>query len=170
MKIIRIILLLLVYCNLTTAENLYIKNFKPELYLGKWFEIGRFPLYFERNCIAPITAEYRIENDNLIVKNSCKNADGKLEVANGIGYFSESSSIGKLTVTFLPGWLRFTHLGRGDYWILYTDYKYALVGSPDYKYLWILSRSETYDKNKVASLIDMAKHKGYDTTKLKLNY
>jgi len=115
-------------------------------------------------------AEYTKENDSLIVKNSCKNPDGKLEVANGIGYFSESTSIGKLKVTFLPGWLRFTHLGRGDYWILYTDYKYALVGSPDFKYLWILSRSENYEKNKVASLIDMAKNKGYDTTKLKFNY
>lgn len=69
---LKIIFLLFVYCNLTTAEDLYIKNFNLELYLGKWFEIGRFPLYFERNCIAPIMAEYTIENDRLLVKNSCK--------------------------------------------------------------------------------------------------
>lgn len=169
MRVFSFIFLLFLCCNLALADELFITNFVPESYIGKWFEIARLPLYFERDCISPITAEYTKEGDDIAVKNSCMTSDGELKVANGMAYFSESNNIGKLKVTFLPKWLRFTHLGRGDYWIIYTDYKYALIGNPNHKYLWILARSEDYDKNKIYSLIKLANTKGYDTTKLIFN-
>jgi apolipoprotein D and lipocalin family protein len=166
----RLLALLFLFCNSVWAEDLYITDFVPDLYLGQWFEIARLPLYFENKCIPPIMAEYTKNDSDIAVKNSCMTPTGELSVANGMAYFSESNSIGKLKVTFLPRWLRFTHLGRADYWIIYTDYKYALVGSPDYKYLWILARTESYDQDRVEFLINVAKIKGYDTTKLIFNY
>ena len=169
MRVFSFIIVLFLCCNFSIGEDLYIKDFNPELYLGKWFEIARLPLYFERNCIHHIMAEYTEDDDDIAVTNSCMSSNGELKVANGMAYFNESSSIGKLKVTFLPKWLRFTHLGRADYWIIYTDYQYALVGSPNHKYLWILARSEDYDKDKIYSLIKLANSKGYDTTKLIFN-
>lgn len=169
-KIFKIVLVIFLFCNLALADDLYIKDFVPDLYLGKWFEVGRMPLYFERNCIPPIMAEYKKEGEDIAVKNSCMTLSGELDVAAGMAYFGESSSIGKLKVTFLPKWLRFTHLGRADYWIIYTDYKYALIGSPNYRYLWILARTEDYEPDKIYLLIKLAKNKGYDTTKLIFNY
>ena len=147
-----------------------IVDFKPNLYLGKWYEIARIPFSFEKNCIALVTAEYTMEGNNIAVKNSCNTNGNAMEVATGMAYFNESTEIGKLKVTFVPSWLRFTHIGRADYWIIYTDYDLSLVGSPNHKYLWILSRSESPDPTKIKMLLSIADSQGFETTKLLFNY
>lgn len=147
-----------------------INNFTPEKYLGAWYEIARIPFFFENGCIAPTVANYKLNGDELDVTNHCHKSDGSYEQATGAAYFVESANIGKLKVTFVPSWLRFTHVGRGDYWILYTDYNYSLVGSPNHKYLWILARSEQANPEKIAELLAIAKQQGFDIKQLEFNY
>lgn len=155
----------------STTKVTAIENFKPESYLGSWYEIARIPFYFEKHCRAPVTANYALDGNNLAVTNSCATDDGKIDVAHGTAYFTESTpNIAKLEVTFVPSWLRFTHIGRGDYWVLYTDYQYSLVGSPNHKYLWILSRTETVESGMLNQLLKIAKQQGFDTNKLLFNY
>ncbi|PAL05279.1 hypothetical protein B8W90_12155, partial [Staphylococcus hominis] len=48
------------------------------------------------------------------------------------------------------------------------DYQWAVVGDPDRKYLWILSRSPTMDKALFASLKARAEAMGYDLAPLKV--
>ena len=147
-----------------------ITNFEPEQYLGQWYEIARIPFYFENGCIAPTTANYALTGDSLSVLNSCRKEDGSTSSSTGMAYFVESANVAKLKVTFVPSWLRFTHIGRGDYWILYTDYNYSLVGSPNHKYLWILARSESAEPQKIKLLLDIAKHQGFNPQQLVFNY
>lgn len=147
-----------------------INNFDPSQYLGKWYEIARIPFYFEDNCRAPVIAQYEISGDNISVTNSCVKDNNEISTSNGLAYFVESQSVAKLTVTFLPAWLRFTHLARGDYWVLYTDYNYSLVGSPNHKYLWILSRTELPDQAAIDNMISIAKKQGFNTDSLLFNY
>lgn len=49
---------------------------------------------------------------------------------------------GQLEVSFLPEFLRWIPFTNGDYWVLKIDdaYTVALVGTPDYKCLWLLAR------------------------------
>lgn len=148
-----------------------INNFQAESYLGDWYEIARIPFYFEDHCLAPVKANYKIDGENIAVTNSCMTKENKLDTAHGMAYFTEKDAkIAKLEVTFVPSWLRFTHIGRGDYWVLYTDYQYSLVGSPNHRYLWILSRSETPDQTTIHKLLDIASQQGFDITKLHFNY
>ncbi len=44
--------------------------------------------------------------------------------------------------SFLPEFLRWIPFTNGDYWVLKIDdaYTVALVGTPDYKCLWLLAR------------------------------
>ena len=147
-----------------------ITNFEPEHYLGQWYEIARIPFYFENGCIAPTTANYALTGDTLTVLNSCRTEDGSTSSSTGMAYFVESANVAKLKVTFVPSWLRFTHIGRGDYWILYTDYNYSLVGSPNHKYLWILARSESAEPQKIKFLLEIAKQQGFNPQQLVFNY
>lgn len=156
--------------NPTESANVTaINNFEPAKYLGDWYEIARIPFYFEDQCIAPVKAHYDLDGDDLAVTNSCMTASGKVDVAHGKGYLVESATVGKLAVTFVPSWLRFTHIGRGDYWVLYTDYNYSLVGSPNHRYLWILSRTDTPESATVNKLLGIATEQGFDVTKLHFN-
>jgi apolipoprotein D and lipocalin family protein len=57
---------------------------------------------------------------------------------------------------------------RGDYWIidLAEDYGYAVVGAPDRKYLWILSRTPQMDPVLYQNIVDRVAQKGFDISKL----
>ncbi|ANS23129.1 membrane protein, partial [Acinetobacter baumannii PR07] len=35
-------------------------------YAGKWYEIAHLPMYFQRKCIANITAQYSVNADQTI--------------------------------------------------------------------------------------------------------
>ena len=46
------------------------------------------------------------------------------------------------------------------------EYAYALVGSSSDKYLWILSRTPKLDPVTLEYLLEQARRRGYDTSKL----
>jgi apolipoprotein D and lipocalin family protein len=137
-----------------------VKHVDLEKYLGKWYEIARFPQRFENGC-THVVAEYALRDDGKItVKNSCiKN--GKPDVAMGIASPHDKKTNAKLDVQFF--WPI-----NGKYWIiaLAPDYSYAMVGHPNRKYLWILNRKPVMDSMTYNHLVLMAAGKGFDVRKL----
>lgn len=57
---------------------------------------------------------------------------------------------------------------KGDYWVLYVsdDYKTAIVGNPNRRYLWLLSRTPEVNETVREELLSKARQQGYDTTRL----
>lgn len=134
-----------------------------ERYLGRWYEIARFPNTFEENCEG-VTADYGRRDDGLIsVTNTCYEGSpgGEKKVAEGRARVVDETTNAKLKVSFFgPFW--------GDYWIigLADDYSLALVGEPEGRYLWILSRTpEISDEVREQALSEL-QAMGYDTDKL----
>jgi len=134
-------------------------------YAGTWYEIGRLPMYFQRKCAGDVTANYAQKDDGsgITVTNKCMAEDGSGIVAEGLAKpVDESGS--KLKVTFLPKWIRWIPVGRADYWVLARDaeYKTALVGTPDKKYLWLLARSPNISQETYTKYRQIAQQQGYD--------
>lgn len=129
-------------------------------YLGKWYEIAHLPFKFEDGC-SDITATYTLNKDSSIsVLNECTK-NGKTKQAKGKAKVVDKTSGAKLKVTFF--WPFY-----GDYWIikLSDNYTYSVVGTPNRRYLWILSRTPQMDETLYSQLIDFAKTKGFDVEKL----
>jgi len=129
-------------------------------YLGKWYEIAHLPFRFEDDC-TDITATYSLSKDgNVSVLNECLR-DGKLKQAKGKAKVVDKNTGAKLKVTFFWPF-------SADYWIvdLGKDYDYAVVGTPNRKYLWILSRTPQMGDQLFSQLIESAKSKGFDVNKL----
>lgn len=150
----------------TTVDSVDLKR-----YAGTWYEIGRLPMYFQRNCASDVTANYTEKTDGsgIIVTNKCVQKDGSGITSEGIAKpVDESGS--KLKVTFLPSWIRWLPVGRADYWVLArdADYKTALVGTPDKKYLWLLARSPNVTQETYAKYRQIAQQQGYDLKEFKL--
>lgn len=150
----------------TTVDSVDLKQ-----YAGTWYEIGRLPMYFQRNCASDVTANYAQKTDGsgIAVTNKCKAEDGSDITAEGIAKpVDESGS--KLKVTFLPLWIRWLPVGRADYWVLArdADYKTALVGTPDKDYLWLLARSPNVSQETYAKYRQIAQQQGYDLKEFKL--
>ncbi len=113
-------------------------------YLGDWYEIKKIPNRFQRQCTGNTTATYSARDDGrLNVTNRCLTYDGDWALAEGIARSVDPVSNAKLEVSFvrLFGW----NLFWGDYWVvdLAADYSYVIVGHPQRRYGWILSRTPT---------------------------
>lgn len=124
------------------AEVRSVEDLDLSRYLGLWFEIGRLPLRFEDDTATDVTAEYTLGSDGTVrVDNRCLDENG--EPAQALGEATpDAEHPGRLRVTFLPEGLRWIPFTKADYWVLKIDseYRYALVGTPDHKYLWLLAR------------------------------
>lgn len=132
-------------------------------YMGTWYEIAAFPQSFEKGCHCS-TAEYSMTEKGYVrVVNSCRkdSAEGKVKTAEGKAFVVEGSHNAKLRVQFFWPF-------RGDYWIidLADDYSYAVVGAPNRKYLWFLSRTPEMDPVLYQQIVDRTAAKGFDMSKL----
>lgn len=136
-----------------------------ERYMGLWYELYRFPNSFEEGCFN-VTANYKLENKRVSVKNSCTKKNGKVKVANGTAFIVNKETNAELKVSFVPI-LRRWGFFAGDYNILALDdeYQYALVGSKNREFLWILSRTKNLSELIISELELIAKDQGYDISK-----
>ncbi len=132
-------------------------------YSGKWFEIARLPASFENKCTGDVTATYSLKPGGLVeVQNGCRKANGKItETAGTARPRDKKGPNSKLKVTFFWPF-------SGDYWILDLDqdYQWALVGTPDRKYLWILSRTPQLNSDIYERLLSRASTLGFDTSRV----
>ncbi|MED6146464.1 hypothetical protein PIB30_034576 [Stylosanthes scabra] len=146
-----------------------VKNLDIKRYMGRWYEIARFPSFFEKSDAVDTRATYTL-NDNGTVNVLNENwVDGKRNFIEGIAYKADpKSNEAKLKVKFYvpPSFPLFPV--TGDYWVLYIDqnYEYAVVGGPTKLFLWILSRKSHIDDATYKELVEKAKDEGYDVTKL----
>jgi len=132
-------------------------------YAGKWHEIAKYPNRFQRGCIGA-TAEYTLAADGqrVDVVNRCREIEsGKERSVRGKARVVDTATNAKLSVTFFWPF-------SGDYWILALGeaYEYAVVGSPDRKYLWFLARTETIGDDLYGRLVDLARARGFDPARI----
>lgn len=138
-------------------------------YLGRWHEIARYPNRFQQSCAGDVTATYvRGEAGRIRVINRCRRVDGSTNEAEGAARVVQGSGNARLKVRFAPAWLSSLPFVWGDYWIigLGEDYRWALVGTPDRKYLWVLSRSAEMSEADWGAAIERARANGFDPSRL----
>ncbi len=139
-------------------------------YVGSWYEIARLPNRFQRQCAGDVTAHYALREDGRVtVLNQCRKADGSIVSAEGEARRANPGGpASRLKVRFAPAFLSFLPFVWGDYWILELDrdYRYALVGDPARKYLWVLGRAPAMDAATYESLTTAATRLGFDAARL----
>lgn len=131
-------------------------------YLGQWYEIAKFPMYFQRKCVSDTTANYSANDDGTIqVINRCRTESGEFDQAQGKATVVENSNNTQLKVSFFWPF-------KGDYWVIGLDsnYQWAVVGTPNRKYLWILSRTAVLPEAQLQAAQKAAIEQGYDLREL----
>lgn len=151
------------------AEVKSVDNIDLQRYTGTWYEQANFPMYFQRNCARNTTANYRLLAEGQIeVINRCEKTDGDTIQAEGIAKPSGNGPA-ELKVRFAPTFLSFLPFVWADYWViaLDPDYRWAVVGTPNREYLWILSRDKKIPDALFESLREKARLQGFDISKLR---
>lgn len=137
-------------------------------YSGRWHEVARFPQRFQDSSslrCEEVTATYfPAAAGRISVLNECVNgldpARG-IQTARGEAYPVEGSNNARLRVSFF--WPIYA-----DYWVLGLDpdYQWAVVGTPNRNYLWILSRSPQLPPPQMEQALAIARAQGFDTSRL----
>ena len=113
-----------------------VKSLDLDKYKGKWYEQRRLDSWFEQG-LDDVTAEYEpLANGFIKVTNKGFIGGGGGAAKTTIGMARKTSVQGYLLVSFFP-------LVEGDYVVLHYDANTAIVGSPNRKFLWLLTRAPT---------------------------
>lgn len=126
-------------------------------YAGKWYEIARYPMFFQRQCVGDVTAQYApLPDDCISVTNRCRTEKG-FDEATGKACTVRGTGRAQLKVSFFWPF-------RSDYWVIGLDpgYRWAVVGNPNRQYLWVLSRTPQLPKEQLDQALQAAADQGYD--------
>jgi apolipoprotein D and lipocalin family protein len=138
-------------------------------YMGTWYEIAKFPNWFQKKCVGATRAEYRqLQGGSVQVINRCRLENGEMNEAIGKARQVGPAASPKLKVRFAPDWLSFLPMVWGDYWVIDLDEAYQLVAvsEPEREYLWVLSRTPQVDPQRYQDLLNRLSQKGFDVRRL----
>ena len=131
--------------------------FDPSRYLGRWYEVYRYPNPFQSDCAGAI-AEYGLSNTPgvLTVTNTCLDASGQpTETITGT---ATDEGLGRLSVRLqgVPV--------AAPYWVLWVDegYRTAVVGAPNGRVGWILNRDPEIPPDRLTAAREVLDFNGYD--------
>jgi apolipoprotein D and lipocalin family protein len=137
-------------------------------YAGTWHEIARLPNCFQGAC-GDAQARYEPRPDGtLTVVNTCVSRRGRCREVVGRAEPVPCSGNARLRVRF-GGLAALVPVPReGNYWIiaLDDDYRFAMVGTPDRRFLWILARDTCLPPDVFAGLVAQARCLGFDVDRL----
>ena len=107
-----------------------------------------------------LTADYSLLPDGKIqvINRCCKDSlDGPVKESKGKAEVVDTATNAKLKVWFFWPF-------KGSYWIVDLDpgYRWAVVGEPSRKYLWILSRKPFLDEATYQEITERLPLKSYD--------
>jgi apolipoprotein D and lipocalin family protein len=145
-----------------TLANVPVATLDLGRYSGQWHEIAHLPMFFQRKCAGDITARYTpLPDGTLEVRNACRTKDGGHDES--VGAARPGKQPGALQVRFAPAWLGWVPGVWADYWVvdLDPDYRWAVVGGPSRKYLWVLSRTPAMDRTTFDAIRSRAAQRGY---------
>ncbi|WP_316765305.1 lipocalin family protein [Pedobacter frigiditerrae] len=147
---------------LPVEKNVPVAKVDMKKYAGTWYSLYSIPTIFDKGS-RETTTKYTLNKDGYFnVLTSYKKPNDEAIYSRTSKMFPpEEGSIGELKAQFI--WPI-----KVDYWIieLADDYSYVVVGHPEHKFLFIMSRVKKMPKKTYDEIVVRCKAKGYDVTKL----
>lgn len=132
-------------------------------FLGVWYEVAWYPNKLEKHCVSDALTIYTVgdKKRRFAEVRSCKTEGDNIDTRNAVAKPQNKSGDGKLKVTYLWPFSK-------KEWVLAVgpEYEWALVGSPNRKFLWVLSRRTRMDAEVLAGIRAQAAGQGFDVGKL----
>ena len=141
-----------------------VSTFDLNRYMGVWFQVARLPVKAQKRCVSDDMVLYALgdKSNSFQVGISCQQKNGAPDTWDMAGKMDKKTMDGRLKLSHLV-------LFSTKYWVLATgpNYEWALVGSPNHKTLWVLSRTVSLDPQIVTQIEAKASAEGFNTAKLK---
>lgn len=140
-----------------------VSNFDLDSYLGRWYEIARFPFAIQETCHNTTATYASLSNGKIQVINECRKGgfEGELSRAEAKAWIEDPQEPAKLKVSFN---FFMSLFGGADYWVIQLDednYEWAVVSEPEGRYLWILSRKAEMPTEQYEGIVESLKEDGF---------
>jgi apolipoprotein D and lipocalin family protein len=138
-------------------------------YMGTWYEIAKYPNWFQKKCVAGTRAQYSLQPEGTVqVVNRCRKENGEMDQAIGEARQIGAATSARLQVRFAPAWLSWLPLVWGNYWVIDLDERYQLVAvsEPAREYLWVLSRTPEVNPQAYDALLARLAAQGFALDRL----
>jgi apolipoprotein D and lipocalin family protein len=153
---------LVLFSFLAADKNAPVNKLDLKKYSGTWYSLYSIPTIFDKGS-RETTTKYTLNKDGFynVLTTYKKLNDEKIYSRNSKMFPSDDGDNGELQAQFI--WPI-----KVDYWIieLADDYSYVVVGHPDHKFLFIMSRNQTMPKKTHDEIVTRCKAKGYEVAKL----
>ncbi|MES2458086.1 MAG: lipocalin family protein [Bacteroidota bacterium] len=159
MKILFALLILVFFYD---NPNLPVTSIDLKKYAGTWYSLYSIPTVFDKGSRETIT-KYTMNKSGYydVVTTYKKPSDETVHSITSKIFPNENRSMAKMKCQFI--WPI-----KVDYWVieLADDYSYVVVGHPDHKFLFIMSRTPKMNKKTYEGILGRCRDKGYDVDKL----
>jgi len=145
-----------------------VPNVEVARYMGKWQEIARLPMFFQRGCTQS-TAEYELKSDGTVSVTNRAIKNGKPTQVRGTATAIDLKTHAVFEVRFNEWFSVFIPRARqGNYFIVWlaADYSAAAVGTPDRKCLWILARQQVMPATTYLHILEHCRSLGFPVENL----
>lgn len=137
------------------------KPIDPARYMGRWYEIARVPNALQDRCEGATSDWSQGGNGRYAVVQTCHigSPTGPTKVWRGSAQLVAPS---KIRIGFFAG------LVHQDYWVIdrSDDYSWSIMGTPDPRYVWIMSRRPVLSPQERAALVARTRALGYGSVQL----
>jgi apolipoprotein D and lipocalin family protein len=131
--------------------------------MGSWYEVARLPDKLEKHCVSEGMVLYALGDkpNRFQMVTSCAMKDGIPNAWNASGKAANKRGDGQMKVTYVWPF-------SAKYWVLATgpEFEWVLVGSPNHKALWVLSRTAAMKPEVLAEIQGKAAAEGFNMAKL----
>jgi len=143
----------------TWAKLTIVKELDISRYMGKWHELARFPVFYQRGCKASTATYQDIGDGKYSIVNTCFNGKNTTKIE-GV---ATVPSTGKFKTAFK----NFVTV-RAEYWVLWVDpqYRAAVIATPNGKRAWILARQKKPPQALIDKAVSTLRANGFDPSEL----
>ncbi|MGZ3755165.1 MAG: lipocalin family protein [Mucilaginibacter sp.] len=147
---------------ITPLPNKTVDKVDLNRYAGKWYSLYSIPTLFDKDT-RETTTTYTLNKDGYydVLTTAKKGDDNELHSYKSKLFPLTEAHDAEMKAQFMWPF-------KVDYWIidLAPDYSYVVVGHPDRKFLFIMSRRPSMDKKLYDELVAKCKAMGYPVEKL----
>jgi apolipoprotein D and lipocalin family protein len=133
-------------------------------FMGPWYVIAILPNFMENKAVNGIETYTRKSDKQIDIEYSfnVNNPQGKKKIMHPKAWIYNTKTNSEWRVQFF--WpLKFPYLIID----LADDYHYTVIGVPNKKFVWIMSRTPKLEATEYQMILDKLQKQGYDTVKIK---
>jgi len=133
-----------------------------ERFMGEWYVIGIIPNFIEKHAMNGIESYELLPNNEVKIDYRFTDSkNGKVKHMQPKGWIYDDTTYAEWRVQFI--WpVKFPYLIID----LAEDYSYTVIGVPNRKFIWIMSRKPEIPDNTYQSILKRAEENGYDISKI----